>query len=312
MPRRLAERLSDERCDVEILTIRPGTEDDVRQVIKVSQNERPQLVVVDGYQFTDGYEARLAASGCNVLAFDDHRHATHRDAKIILNQNLGAEKQDYYSCAPQSELLLGARYALLRQEFLNRSKPRGEIERAASRVLVTLGGGDSHDITTRVVRAIQRTEQGYSVCLVLGPANDKGDSIRNMVRADNRFEVHQDVRDMSALYEWADVAICAGGSANWEMCYFGIPRLLIELADNQADICRELARHDCGLNLGWHADVTPERIADALAQLTSNPDQHHRMKRNSMSVVDGKGVERVVDAMSLANERLEIAPPKVS
>lgn len=299
LPTRLAGRLKEERCTVTTLACRPGDEEDIGAVLHASQEQSAKAVVVDGYAFSDEYEAALA--DCRLLAFDDHRHATHRHAEFILNQNFGAEalEYEYATDAPRARLLLGSKYALLRREFLDLPRPPLEETGPATRVLVTLGGSDPHNITRKVVRGIQQTDLSCNVRLVLGAAYHDPEELREFVGNDERFELHQDVRNMAEMYAWAHVAICGGGSANWELCYYGLPRLLIVLAENQIPIADALARHQCAINLGWHEAVSSSEITSGLIRLMHDPAERIRMCQSSRRVVDGRGAQRVVGAILL-------------
>ena len=60
-----------------------------------------------------------------LLVIDDYNHLPEYECDILLNQNLGAEKY-VYNINPDAQLLLGPKYVLLRREFRNTAKKRGE------------------------------------------------------------------------------------------------------------------------------------------------------------------------------------------
>ncbi|KAF0169233.1 MAG: hypothetical protein FD161_4941 [Limisphaerales bacterium] len=55
--------------------------------------------------------------------------------------------------------------------------------------------------------------------------------------------------------------MAAAGSTLYESCLFGVPSLLIILADNQVPIAT--AAHDAGVarNLGWHHALRVDHLA---------------------------------------------------
>ncbi|RMF86337.1 MAG: UDP-2,4-diacetamido-2,4,6-trideoxy-beta-L-altropyranose hydrolase, partial [Nitrospinota bacterium] len=103
-------------------------------------------VVIDGYHFDATYYQAIRAKGYQVLVIDDTAHLPRYDAHIVLNQNLFADLRAY-RCAPETLLLLGPRYVLLRPEFLAWQNRKRSFPQIARRVLVTLGGSDPDNVT---------------------------------------------------------------------------------------------------------------------------------------------------------------------
>ena len=99
-------------------------------------------IVLDGYHFDGSFQDGLVAGGRRVLALDDYCHAGWYHADLVLNQNAGAEAVLYANRAPTTVLLLGPRFALLREEFREWSGQHRRIPLCARRVVVTLGGSD--------------------------------------------------------------------------------------------------------------------------------------------------------------------------
>jgi UDP-2,4-diacetamido-2,4,6-trideoxy-beta-L-altropyranose hydrolase len=105
---------------------------------------------------------------------------------------------------------------------------------------------------------------------------------------------------MPELMEWADVAISAAGSTSWELLYMQVPFVGISVADNQRPSARRLSETGLAITLDWSPRMKSEEIAAALKTLI--PDQHKRsvMAKRGRELVDGRGVERVIAAMSKA------------
>jgi RimJ/RimL family protein N-acetyltransferase len=111
------------------------------------------------------------------------------------------------------------------------------------------------------------------------------------------------VSDMSAQYRWADIAIAGGGSSNWEMCLFGLPRLVVVLAENQRQVAGQLAEYGSALNLGPAAELTSEMVAQSIRGLVSDMSLRESLSSRSKTLVDGYGAKRVVDQLMWANLR---------
>lgn len=106
------------------------------------------------------------------------------------------------------------------------------------------------------------------------------------------IQMDHDVDNMVPLYQWADLAICGGGSSNWEMSCLGVPRLVIPIAENQRPVARQLAANGVCEIL---EDGTPEQLRERVRQLLLSSGQRNQMMMASRSMVDGRGSQRVVD-----------------
>src|SRR5207245_1177027 len=120
--------------------------EDLPATLTLARDLGVEWLVLDGYHFDPAYQEGARASGLRLLVIDDVVHQARYSADILLNQNLDAEHLRYRAGA-NTELLLGPRYALLRQEFLGWQRWDRSISPVARRVLVTVGGGDPDNVT---------------------------------------------------------------------------------------------------------------------------------------------------------------------
>ncbi len=60
---------------------------------------------------------------------------------------------------------------------------------------------------------------------------------------------------MVDFYLESDLAVSAGGSSCYELAYFGIPNVIITIADNQLGIAREFHRQHLGVYLGMKHEM---------------------------------------------------------
>ena len=103
---------------------------------------------------------------------------------------------------------------------------------------------------------------------------------------------------MAELTASADLYIGAGGITTWERCCLGVPSIVIVIAENQRSPAEALAKYGVVMNLGWDKGVKEGTITDAIRELIGNSQQRKIMSRRSLEVVDGDGVNRVVDTMT--------------
>ena len=160
-----------------------------------------------------------------------------------------------------------------------------------------MGGSDAANVTGKTIVGLHSTTLESVFRIVVGGNNPNRSELTELASLDRRFELIFDAADMSAHYLWADLAICAGGSSNWELSYFGVPRIVIVLADNQVVVADNLAEVGAVLNLGSHQNVKPENVASAVTSLTKDSQQRELMSQTSQRLVDGKGAGRVMQKL---------------
>jgi UDP-2,4-diacetamido-2,4,6-trideoxy-beta-L-altropyranose hydrolase len=282
-----------ETLGIELIHIQhqPASSDDAQTTIALAHQYQAPWIVVDGYHF----------AGLNLLFFDDYQHATHYYADLVLNQNVYAHPALYENREPYTQLLLGTRYALLRPDFLQWQGWQRSPNTPARKILVTMGGADPDNVTLKILQAIQYSKlEGLETIAVIGGSNPHWESLQSVVRASQgSIQLKQNVTNMPKLMAWADVAIAAGGTTAWELAFMGLPTLMLILAENQRAIAEKLDELGVVVNLGWHGDVTIEAIAVALTNLLSDSTRRFDMTQRSQTLVDGRGVERVLESLGL-------------
>jgi len=277
-------------ADLRIVLMRLGE-------LRARRAQSPWLVL-DGYHLDQTYQRAVRGAGYRLLVIDDFRHFPEYHADLLLNQNIHAAQLGY-ACGPETTMLLGPRYALLRSEFLGWRGWCRVIPETARRVLVTMGGGDPNNMTVRIIlmlRQIRGIELEARV--VVGPASRHLEKLRQAANGQvERVRLLTNVTDMAAQMAWADVALSAGGSTCWELAFMGLPSVVTILAENQRGIAEGLDGAGIAVNAGWFNRVSDACLAEALVGLLLAPERRRQMSRAGQQLVDGGGVDRVIEAL---------------
>ena len=294
----LCHRLSDEGFQVITLERSYPDPTDWQIASQVLTAHSEAWVVLDGYHFDSAYQRQVKEAGHRLLVIDDMAHLDHYYADVVLNQNINAERL-HYSCEPNTRLLLGTRYVLLRSEFLKWQGWQREISLVARRVLVTLGGGDPDNQTLKVIRALQQVDvDGLEAVVVVGASNPHFRELESAVRdSQSMIRLVRNVSNMPELMAWANVAVSAGGSTCWELAFMGLPTVVLVLAENQQGIAAGLGKAGVVLNLGWYTEVSIAQVANTLVGLLEDRGLRQQMSQQGRELVDGLGVERMVESL---------------
>jgi UDP-2,4-diacetamido-2,4,6-trideoxy-beta-L-altropyranose hydrolase len=255
-------------------------------------------IVVDGHHFDPVYQSALRSAGCRLLVLDDMAHQPEYHADILLNQNINANGIDY-RCDPDTRLLLGTRFALLRKEFLRFRKRQRKIPAQVRRILITLGGSDPDNVARKVIQALSPLDIGdIKLEIIAGPVNMHLNELSSELEHSSfAYELMTEVSDMSSLMADADLAISAGGSTCWELAFMGVPFMIIILAKNQEGAAIRLHDEGVALNCGWFNTFSRRRFSDDLSRMISAPELRESFSRKARRLVDGFGAERLIKCM---------------
>jgi UDP-2,4-diacetamido-2,4,6-trideoxy-beta-L-altropyranose hydrolase len=293
-------RLTAEGFEVVYINAKPGSAEDARLTTKLAHKFGASWVVVDGYHFGGDYQKIIKEAGLNLLFIDDYGHADYYPADIVLNQNIHADENLYRNRASYTKLLLGTRYVLLRREFLRWQGYKREIPEIARKMLVTMGGSDPQNVTLKVLQALKNIDiDGFEAVCVVGGSNPHYGALKDFVETANLpVRIERDVKDMSQLMAWADVAITAGGTTCWELAFMGVPFVGLSRAKQEAILLQETTRIGMSLNMGEHQNLEPCDISEVLMRLIKDKRQRSTTISIGCLNIDGLGFQRLIKAMN--------------
>lgn len=295
IPNTLQTRLSTENVEVITISAEPNSSDDAIQTVTIAKQCGAKWLVIDGYQFDAIYQHLVKQAGLFLLFVDDYGHATHYYADIVLNQNIYASEAYYLNREPYTALLLGTDYTLLRCEFWAYQGWKRKPSPYPTKILVTLGGVDTDNVTSKIIQALQQLDIiNLEVIVVVGGSNPHYSALESQIANQQQIQLVKNVNNMPKLMTWADITISAGGSTCWELAFMGLPNLIIILAKNQCLVAEGLDRVGVATNLGWHHNLSSEMIATAVFQFCQNPQRLSDMSNHGRQYIDGMGGKRVV------------------
>lgn len=300
----LQQRLRREKMRQQNIQGPAGGSADAQQTVALARTHHAVWVVADGYRFGVKYQRLLKTAGLRLLLVDDYGHAKSYSADLVLNQNLSASKSLYRNRSPHTRLLLGSAYVMLRREFLTWCNWRREIPVTAGKVLVSLGGADSKNISTRLIAALPRSK----LVVVAGAANPHRRALLAAAREHApRVRLVFNAANMPELMAAADIAITAGGSSTWETAFMGLPSLVFITAPNQAGIATALHRRRiCQLLSAATYGFAP-RVLLALTGVQKDRALRQVMSQRGRQLIDGQGAQRIVQLLS-TSEGLTLSP----
>lgn len=295
-------RLTHEKMELAPLIAEAASAADAAQTVDIAQKKNVAWIVVDGYQFGAEYQRAIKAAGLKLLFIDDNNHAEHYCADLVLNQNIHARESLYANREPFTRLLLGPRYAMLRRDFRPWRNWRREIAATGRKILVTMGGSDPYNLTAKVLEAIlQLSDRSLETVVLVGGSNPHLLSVKGLIQSSSykdSIRLVLDAPDVPEQMAWADVAVAGAGTTFWEICFLGLPGILLVLADNQKGVAASANQLGIAWSMGDGAEMSAADIAAKLANLLHERDTRASQSANGQMLVDGRGAERVLAFLS--------------
>ena len=269
----------------------------------------PDWLVVDHYNLDQRWESALRTSADRIMVIDDLADRKH-DCDLLLDQNLvGHLSTRYVGKVPATcGVLLGLSYALLQPiyaELHDRVPPR---DGAVRRILVFMGGADQDNLTGRALAAFLSLDRpDIDVDVVFPTGSPCAQAVREQAAGHANVHLHCDLPTLAPLMAQADVAIGAAGATSWERLCLGLPALVITAADHQRPLADEQQRRGLIRWLGHHDQVTESTVKQALEELIEQ-GLDVKWSNRCHATVDGRGVQRVCEALSGGADTAEVSP----
>lgn len=282
---------------------------DARDCLTALKGKSWDWLVVDHYALDWRWEFILRSMVDKLLVIDDLADRQH-DCDLLLDQNLYHDMPERYTGkVPAScQLLLGPRFALLRDEFRHMRKHLTSRHEAVQRILVFFGGIDAHDFTSKALIALADIiRPDMEVDVVVGAQHSQLASIEALCKS-RRYHCHVQTSQMAELMAAADLAIGAGGMTIWERCCLGLPTLAVSTADNQFLQLADAATQGLVYVPEVTADIQATFVRHTVA-LLENMALRKLISAAGMAAVDGHGAQRVATYMGCTG--VEVRPAQL-
>lgn len=203
-----------------------------------------------------------------------------------------------YTLEGEVQCCFGPRYALLDDAFVQET-PAPRMASAGRRtVLIALGGDDPFCLTSKAMRALELVTEPLAITAVIGPAFLDAQEIRaRAARSAHRYEVHENTPAMAQLMRRAEVTIGGGGLVALEMACAGTAGVILCEVPHQLETAAVLEQQGAAVSLGFGVAVSEMEIAGTVQALLADHERRQAMSSAGPRLVDGRGVERVADAL---------------
>jgi spore coat polysaccharide biosynthesis predicted glycosyltransferase SpsG len=255
---------------------------DVKQVCS-------DLIILDVQDTSAAFIKNLRQDKKAVVSFEDLGEGRNH-VDLLVDCNLGEEK----SAGLPVQTLFGYNYAVLAEEFeAYHSKPR-VFKNTINSVLVTFGGTDPHSLTPTLAEKLLHIQPSLSITLLAGPGNENIPALKNLANKHEKVKLMESTLEMAQTLFTHDIVFCAGGVTLHEAMAVGTPAFVINQVQHQADKANRAEKQGAAINLGMSDSWAENRLPEILQ---SNPKILEKTSQAGKSMIDGKGLKRIVDAI---------------
>ncbi len=304
--REAVQRISKSKHLVETIPMDSSEDEELGLAVELLQRFGADIVITDHPYRSEGYLKRLKEAGKLLVSIDDLA-LTPFCSDIVISGYLSARLKKYTSTNPNTKFFLDPAYLMLHKRFEKMNQIFRKIRADGRSVLVTLGGADPEDLTTKVIMALSEIDKKLEVTVVLGPAYVHHKKLQELLEkvksSKSKFIVRSDVKDMAKLMMKTDVALSAGGETIYELTATGTPTINLAQVEHQSLNARELEREGVVVNLGLGKVVSEEKISNAVESLLRDKNLRQKMSTKGKKLVDGKGAKRAANLILKAYEK---------
>lgn len=279
-----------------------GKPADLDETLREIRKLQPAAVIVDAPEATGEYLGGLARTGALVVSLD-HLATARFASRLVINPLLGPCREAY-QFSRGAQLLLGARYALVRSEIRRIRPLRAQEPAQPYRVLVALGEDDPNGQAEKLGKQLLGIARVERVDVVARAHHPHLEKLQALAAANpDRLEIATEPAQIVSRITRCHMALTAGNGWSLELACVGVPQLVIVQAEPYWPTAQRLEEEGAAVCLGWHGTVSAATIRKAVGDLLDDNLERRSMARCGRKLIDGRGADRMVTALEVMLHR---------
>ena len=261
---------------------------------------QPQVVVVDHYGIDARWHCAVrTATGARIAVIDDLADRPLA-ADLLIDHNPSPDHAAKYRGVLRYPVPIcgGPQHALLDAAFRTQAPCR--VEPALRSIGIFMGGTDPDNFSAFAYHAC-RLHAGWTgpIQIATTSAHPALAMLRTLQVSDPQLDLAVDQPNLAAFHAAHGLQIGAGGGAMWERCCLGTPTIALITADNQRQSIPLVAASGAvlGLDAMGRSDALCRELGGLIRRLIDSPAQRQALQQRALALVDGRGAERVAEAV---------------
>jgi len=286
-----------------------GSTEDCQETIATLRQMQAAAVIVTDPNVRSEYLSSLADAGFFTVTFDAQAAVQMRHG-LLINPFLGPTAESYL-VGNGTQMLLGARYALVRP-FIRRMRPmRAQEPPPPFRGVVSFGDDDFRGQTLLRVRELLSISRLEKIDVIIRPQHPAMADLLTLVEENqNRLAIATEPSDIALRIGRCHFALSSGDGWSLEFACVGIPQLLLVQSPWHMLNAQRLDDEGAATNLGDCESVTAVQLRQAVMNLLNDPRERMGMARCGRKLIDGRGPDRLVNALEIMLQAGAMAEPE--
>jgi spore coat polysaccharide biosynthesis predicted glycosyltransferase SpsG len=275
-----------------------GSPEDLAEVVQEIRRLRPAAVIVDAPGASQAYLAEIAGAG-PLVASVDHFAGITFPSQLLINPLLAPGREAYEFC-PGTQLLLGARFTLVRSEIRRIRPIRSQEPPPPYNALVALGEDQPPEKMTSLAKHLLNTPRLERVDVAVRPEYPGLEALQQFAETTHeRMKVVCEPSEIVSRLTRCHFAATSGGCYSLELACVGVPQLLIVQSEAHWPNAQRLEEEGAATCLGWHDNVSAATIRQAVQNLLGDQMERQAMARCGRQLIDARGPDRLVTALEV-------------
>ena len=215
--------------------------EDSQKTIKIFNEMNADVVIVDGYTFTDEWEKDLVENGIRLIAIDDEPLRKH-SAECVICPGPWSGDNGIQTLYGESKYVGGANMGLVKDEYktIQRKVEKGKW-------LICMSGSDCHELLIKILQGLKISNLEIRECIVICSQKDKENGeLKELADKNEWIKLELMKRSLRSLYESVEYTIGGCGVMALERRECNIPSVSVELSQNQHYIAQLLEKEKEG------------------------------------------------------------------
>ncbi|MFA7087461.1 MAG: UDP-2,4-diacetamido-2,4,6-trideoxy-beta-L-altropyranose hydrolase [Aliarcobacter sp.] len=216
---------------------------DFEELNKLVKKFEIDMIIIDNYAIGYQFEKQLKINNpiLKIMVLDDTYEKHFCD--ILLNHNIYADEKKYQNRVSKScELRCGAKYTLLRDEFLEAKKAKKRVKKKNKTIFLGLGGADHKNLNIKILKVVEKFKKSLKVNLVTTTANKHLEELKGYCKDKKWINLQINSNEVAKLMSKSDFSIVTPSVTANEIFYLDLPMIAIKTAKNQNQMYKYLKK----------------------------------------------------------------------
>lgn len=249
------------------------------------------FLIFDSYDVTEKMLSDLRKKYHRLMYIDDLKSLSFYDCDILLNKSLNVENLKY-PVDDKCVVLLGTKYALLREEF--RVAPSVTVKEKVENVFITMGGTDPKNTSVKILNILKNEPFRFNVAFSSGFSDKTKADLQRLAKENSNIVLYPNPK-MADLISKSDIAITACGGTLQEIASMGLPQIGVTVASNQETNMTFGEENNLFVFGGYESEISEIAFLELFNSVVYNFDKRVKLSENEKKTVNKDGVQLIVN-----------------